>query len=1086
MQIILAEIGALIHDIGKLSREFIIQQSVECSDDKNFSKDCKFKHEQILKTPDFLGHSITNLFKDSQWQNLLKINTLSQLKQSPNNLGHFISGHTNLESGIGLLALITRCDQVDSGIDKGMLQDTAKQKVNSTFIASAFGYENIKLPINLQYNMDGFEPLRKELVSKIYPLLSGILKNKKISDKAREQIFKEIYKAYKKALGETRRSANDVTLWDHAFSVASLLKASLAQVILTNKWPSNLRDLKWRILRITFNGMRFIDQSLSIPDLKAKLDILNRSLNRIKWLLEFEYPIGNEIYRDENGSAFVVPDISNLLEMQNANGETLKDLILSAFEQNLFGELQLDLSPNWIAKPSRYAIELGKLLEKPLPNMSADPRKCEKWWNILTKGKEVCSICGIRPVGFPDKGKIPSIENMFPPWATQEKAEQRKMCRICLYRRGRSAEEWEKRGKNNTIWIDEVADENGRVALIVGKFNLRYWLEGSLLSTLLAQEFPKNTTFQNLVAQISTELRQNVSYKKSFFIKKLAPEAFKHGNTQDFYNAVVNERDIQGIAKNVAPNDFNKKAELLLLFVLRKNPSFARLRRIWKTTRKFWEDVAPLSRDKNTVDSQPSLSDSLAGKIVGQAGPRLEIRGIPKEIIQNGKLGEFHAYELVLLNNIKIAVLWDLANNRLITLENLVYTARNLGWDLPKRRENESREDYERRLSKEAADFVRNALHDKTVSLNIPPEYGTKSETITTFKAQVFEISDSFYTPLIPILAEPQVFMAIVPADKAFEVVKAIKTKYEREMGKVRNRLPLHIGVVYAYRKMPLRAILDAGRRMLEFNLNRFRDLISEWKVVDDVVKQKTSLPDDKKELAQNNSHFNEWYMLHLTNEKWDKSLKWYVPAVMGDGTTPDNWYPYVFVRSKNKPTSCSRCYEVEKNPWLADDRWVVHVEELKKDDRVYFTPATFDFEFLDTNARRFEIAYDDDGRRKGSLTKPYLLDEVEILEKIWKFMTQKQNGKPRLSTSQIIALREMIETKREEWFENPHDSLADENFKKFCHDLFANAQWQWGKPDKNELQWLADMAVRGYFTDAVYLFHHVMKEKIDDHTETR
>ena len=34
-------------------------------------------------------------------------------------------------------------------------------------------------------------------------------------------------------------------------------------------------------------------------------------------------------------------------------------------------------------------------------------------------------------------------------------------------------------------------------------------------------------------------------------------------------------------------------------------------------------------------------------------------------------------------------------------------------------------------------------------------------------------------------------------------------------MGKVRNRLPLTLGVVYGGRRTPLASLLDAGRRML-------------------------------------------------------------------------------------------------------------------------------------------------------------------------------------------------------------------------------------------------------------------------------
>jgi len=310
-----------------------------------------------------------------------------------------------------------------------------------------------------------------------------------------------------------------------------------------------------------------------------------------------------------------------------------------------------------------------------------------------------------------------------------------------------------------------------------------------------------------------------------------------------------------------------------------------------------------------------------------------------------------------------------------------------------------------------------------------------------------------------------------VPANKAFEVVKAIKTKYEREMGKVRNRLPLHIGVVYAYRKMPLRAILDAGRRMLKqkWNNKRWEVVCPARKLIEKGDKLPERFHDDQ------NGQFKEWFEVLI--RQGNRTLTWYVPAKMGDGVTDDHWYPYVFLESSSEPTDRSRYYKAI-SPWNPSHSWLVHAGELEPGDGIYFTPATFDFEFLDTNARRFEIAYDEDGKRKNSLTKPYLLDEVEILDKIWKFLTQKQNGKPRLSTTQIFALREIIETKREEWFDEPHNSLADENFKKFCHDLFVNAQWQWGKPGENELKWLADMAVRGYFTDAVYLFHHVMKEK--------
>jgi len=374
------------------------------------------------------------------------------------------------------------------------------------------------------------------------------------------------------------------------------------------------------------------------------------------------------------------------------------------------------------------------------------------------------------------------------------------------------------------------------------------------------------------------------------------------------------------------------------------------------------------------------------------------------------------------------------------------------------------------------------------VSVYEPSEYGRPGRPVATFtisKESGVQYLEDNYIPLIPILAEPQVFMAIIPADKAFEVVKAIKAKYEREMGKVRNRLPLHIGVVYAYRKMPLRAILDAGRRMLKQKWND-----KQWEVVNQArksVERGDKLPESLHE--DQNGQFKEWFEILL--KQGNRTLTWYIPAVMGDGQTEDRWYPYVFLKSLNEPTDRNRYYKA-KNPWNSNHSWLVHAGELKCGDKIYFTPATFDFEFLETNARRFEIAYDCKGRRKDLLTRPYFLDEIGILEKIWNFIAkipkhlEDKVKKPRLSFTQIFSLREIIETKREEWFSEAEDSLKDESFKKFCHDLFVNAQWQWrwsqDDPECNtedkfkaKLKWLTDMAVYGYFADAVYLFHHIV-----------
>ncbi len=926
---------------------------------------------------------------------------------------------------------------------------------------------------------------------------------------SRNILFQFFRLAMQIACGDTRLSVNDITLWDHSISTAILFKSLASWSVLLNpdlnnkrKFPSSddKKFTRWfhpQLLPLRIDGLRYLSASNNIPDLLGRRKLLTKIYDELQNILEWEFPLAGEVYRDENGPVFLTflrdengqgkvplsqlylpkdspsnPQTEHILPGAYKKAITLEECIRQAVIELSQGDLTL---PPEISLVTYTQKRTDTQEEKSLGELLADEQKEGLWlqadvsviqnaWKNSAK-ENVCSVCGLRPLGF---GATDEKE--------RKKAISRKMCGVCLKRRADRAKSWaqgiekssEERFQNGhpgTVWLDEVADTNGRLALIVGYFPLEHWLDGTLVRSL--------SMFKRDAAQ------------------------------NEPVNHQISVLDDQGKSVDV---------------ILGPKPvSYSRIRRIWETTRRFWQDVAPTDvppeelqnfcQQNNLAldylwEGPLSLKDSLAGKIVGEAGPRLKIEGIPDQILKNGKLGKYHAYELVLPNNVKIAVLWDPPNKRLITVENLVYIARNLGWNIPKRQENESKEDYESRLHKEAADFVRNALHDKTISLNIPPEYGAKSETITTFKAQVSEISDSFYTPLIPILAEPRTFMAIVPADRAFEIVKAIKAKYEREMGKVRNRLPLHIGVVFAYRKMPLRAIMDAGRRMLE---QKWKDMV--WEIVPDDGdygflsggKEITTDKDLDENVLENeykeikDDQFKKWHRIVLrqkvqpsyqqTKKEMFRYVVWYVPTVMGDGETDDYWYPYVFLAQEDEPKDREIYYKTDMvNPWNPDHPWLVHVSKLAKGDKIYFTPATFDFEFLDFNARRFEIAYDEDGKRKNSLAKPYLLDEIRILEQIWEFITgkDKPNGKPRLSTTQMFALREMIETKREGWFDDPEDSLSDPNFRAFCNDLFINAEWQWGKPDDKKLKWLTEMAVQGYFTDAIYLFHHIMKQDIE------
>lgn len=1082
--ILLAEIGALIHDIGKLSRDFVIHQSHECSPGGLSFPECSFDHMRILGTT-FLNPTLNTCLQDSKkWRPLLKSDTVQQLKQTPEHLGHFISGHNKKDSGMGLLALITRCDQVDSGVDKGALRkDTGKQSWDATYKASAFGYEQ-KIPIGS--DKDGLKPLMVNLSQSLETSLKSILeKSPATVVQERNSILRATESAFREALGETRRAANDVTLWDHSYSVASLQKAVLAQVFILNKWPTDLSNLQWRILRIAFDGLQFLENASRITDLFGKLEIIREALRNVRTLLEITLPIGNEIYSDENGSAFLVPDVENLLELEDNQGNALRECIKKKFGEELYGEISIDLTPNWVSGPSKYGIELGKLLSRPSPPLIPDAEQVRNQWDTNCK-VDICAVCGMRPMGYPVQGSLlhQQIEQALAKWATQDKAQNRNICRICLDRRGRRVQKWIERSMKGTIWTDEVADSNGRVAFIVGFFDLDDWLDGRLLSTVLGQEFPKDKRYMDIVAQLGKDLKEKArpDGNNPPLIQQMAPEAFRgNQDAESFYQAFVKERDIHGLAGRIAEDDFNARAALLLRFLLRKNPSFARLRRIWETTRGFWQDVCP-------TDETQDLQKSHLGNIVGLAGPRLEIRGKLRQKGGSENPGPYHAYDLVLTKGIKLSVVWDPEEGksegpkgRLISIDNLVYLASLANAKPPSIEEDEIEKDYRLRLHEWAAEKIRELIQEKEGSIlpiEEPTGYGGRAKEWGEITVESVEIiPDSKYTPAIPILAEPRTFMALVPADKALEVVGTINAKYEREMGKVRNRLPLHLGIVYAHRRMPLRAILDAGRRMLDLDGDH-SSKPDGWKVVcasRKLVKKDDPLPErldmDKE------GQFSEW--LDILLEKDGRRLTWHVPAMMGDGTTEDVWYPFVFLDSSSEPIDRDRRLEAP-NPWTGSDGWLVHASDLKLDDVVYFTPATLDFQWLDSAGKRFEIAYDGKGQRLDLPRRPYLLDELEALEEIWKTL------KGHLTKNQIYILRDLIETKRVDWRIEKDKSPSYGTFKQFCRDALANAEWKklpWQTGGQDHERWLdqwAIYAVRGWIADVIELHLQIMKEEVE------
>jgi hypothetical protein len=596
--------------------------------------------------------------------------------------------------------------------------------------------------------------------------------------------------------------------------------------------------------------------------------------------------------------------------------------------------------------------------------LSSDPDWVKQFWT--GNSSDICTVCGLRPQG---PGK---------------KAKDRKVCDICEERRADRSKTWAESQPDRTIWTAEVADTNGRLALLVGQFDLTHWLDGSLVESLLV----------------------------------------------------------------IAPDNARNP--------VKKTPSFSRIRRIWETTRSFWKEVEN--------DTLRRLSDDRR---------RLKIY-----LTQQPDLGPYHVYDLQ-LGQVELDVVWvpphDNTEGYLLTADNLNYIARRLGaekkiYEHPATatptdgdsgtRLGSEEKIYEHPATASAAIWVENYLRTQflsSVPQNQPVLYNPdsppgkrKSNLISGIFIRDIQYQSNQYAAVIPILAEPQIFMTLIPADRALEVVKAIKEKYEREMGKVQNRLPLRLGVVFASRRTPLQAILDAGRAML-FHIP---SQVQTWKV---------------------KSTQSDGQTLTLELEGNGKQIDWRVPLKMGDGATEDQWYPYVYVQTDAEPSDRPRRFQAF-NPWLKQNAWLIHAGDLKEKDRIYFTPSTFDFEFLDTASRRFEVYYDENGRRPRR-TRPFYLQDMERLENLWG------GHFSHLPRSQFSQMLQTIEAARERWdIPLGDEALQNGIFRQFVADTLANASWPkehaWKDLSNARQTQLIEAAVRGELADWAELHLEILKEK--------
>jgi len=350
-------------DIGKLFTE--IRSPL-----KDNLKD-QIKYENKISDT-FISQNLKNYLNEDM-KDIFKLEFLNNKKQL-NNFADFIEMHHETWHFIRpyLIELLNASsggvDGVDSEIDKGAVTEL---KIDKAFISSSFGYENNELDIQLliRSKRSFNNVLENELKNIIYGKNQSNTIDKIINE-FRKRIMKAAKENFSNTLGETRRAANDVTLWDHSYSVASLYKTALIGIISKKNDPNfklpDPKQLKWKICSINVNGLDFWIKSDKIGDILARKNLLETCFNRIKELFETEIPLGNEIYRDENCISFLVfEDFDTKLKY---NGKTIEVKIYDILNEkkkkdheSMEGELLPQIE---VSDCSRGAVVLGEVITK--------------------------------------------------------------------------------------------------------------------------------------------------------------------------------------------------------------------------------------------------------------------------------------------------------------------------------------------------------------------------------------------------------------------------------------------------------------------------------------------------------------------------------------------------------------------------------------------------------------------------------------------------------------------------------------------------------------------------------------------------
>ncbi|RKQ84650.1 CRISPR-associated protein Csx11 [Brockia lithotrophica] len=992
----------------------------------------------------------------------------------PRSFADFTEKHT--KASPGLLGLLQAAHGITSGVEKNLPTQTSnylRQTIPHMWLSSPWGHPKRNLladPPEI-LSPQGWEQLVRE-IRRVLEELQKLVTDKGSDDdwlKWRNSAIGEgsfIRRAFLSTLAETRLPDNDVTLWDQSYVAAALFKSAVAGELLKTlyqiypdiklnfldennikkiaqklslKLPNKDSDKKayinafiknntrWRLLTVALGTEHYEARAVKIGDWTGAKSDIEDFFRQVAALVEVDLAVGSLLYRDNTVAVFSLPGErfdEEELERQRLNDSSFK------YDDRIFAPWLKSLNTLLREQVDKFAYDLN-LETPPYVRLSSPTRSLvpmvREWrearktvavpihkpWDIChrvpTEAQgHVCPVCQVRLNG--------------------DRTNKGKPCEVCRERRHHRRDDWifGQLG-NDTIWFEEVADSNDRLALLTFSLDLEDWLNGERVDSLRAQAIPEWARFnpvfqegeskrisnpispQTLFSQIVGLIKEKILDKSGnwkfvdddIFLNNLH-DGFKHfrkSNLQrknddnnsyekhlwrTFYEQIVEDR---ADAPSWDELNDDKRISWLAHQLFRKLPSPGRVYRFWRESEEFFHDLLREFRQLAARSDNPWR--------------------VRRLLLVPDNHDEWR--DLTLYNG-----RWQGRQISLIYVKELggFVTAFNLArWLRPE----DSQTDLQGvRISLEVEDA---------------PE-GRREMTVKQVRGSWQPFAHlSVYHPVIPVELSPLRFRVLVPLEVASECVDLAVAQWQKRFARVWDRLPLRVGVVAFPRMVPYQAIVEAVRNV-EDGLASGEET---WMVVETrqmagvvTLRMRRRRVDDREVLRD-------------------------VPVVLPDGRE-DVFYPYVAV--KDSQVRFPRDFQ---HPYGKVYR---HVADLLPGDDIQVVPARVNTLFMDSTAARFNI------------TPPRYLEDWTQMRQIWALL---QRVAP--SQTALQSLRSELARLEEEWKAPPEKKLAAspdlwrETLKAFlAHHLEVHG---------TELEALTEAAVQGILRWTLDWHIAVLKERL-------